>query len=92
MLSGDGEVGLLQLLVLTTHHPKRDGDCFEEMPDYFDVGMTKAPMNGVIVMKRRLLLLERISWWFVVRALSSKIDESMRQGMFMCHATARLHC
>lgn len=63
MWLGDGEVGLLQLLVLTTHHPKRDGVvCFEEMQDYYVVDMTKLPRNGVIVRKRRLLLLERISW------------------------------
>ena len=61
MCSVDGEVGLLQLLLLTTRHPECDGDCFEEMPGYV-FGMTTAPMNGVVLMKRRLLLLERISW------------------------------
>lgn len=54
MKQGNEEVGLLQLLMLTTLHPERDIDYFEML--HHAVGMQKSPMNGGIVLKRRLLL------------------------------------
>ena len=53
MKQGNEEGGLLQLIMLTTQHPERDGG-FEML--HYVVGMKKSPMNGRIVMKRLLLL------------------------------------